>query len=360
DTNILFRMIGPEGAHSRVHGSNVFIDRKAPKDQRYKAVSQGIYTTGTPPHRVTGMVSPDGLRWTRYGYPICDMFADSQYSGFWDDAHGEYVIYGRVGGRGRSIGRSQSSDFDEFAPLELVLQTTDEDPADSDLYNPAAMKYPYAANAYFMFTSLFQHGPQTLDVRMAVSRDGIQWTWPDRATPHIPLGDAGAFDSGSIYMGQGMLSVGDEVWQYYGGSPLRHDESKLDVLTKPGNSRTYSRVVNRMDGFVSADTGAEDGFFVTPPLLFQGNILKLNVDVRDGGAVRVGLLDESGEAIPGRSVEDCTVITGDHIDTLVRWGESGDVTKWSGTPTRLRVELKNASLYAFRFAVGYAEKGRDH
>jgi hypothetical protein len=86
-TNILFRQIGPEGAHSRVHGAQVFMDPTAPPESRYKAVSQGIFPAlGTPPHRIAGMFSPDGLRWTRYPDPICDIFGDSQYSGFWDEA----------------------------------------------------------------------------------------------------------------------------------------------------------------------------------------------------------------------------------------------------------------------------------
>ncbi|MCF6283892.1 MAG: hypothetical protein L3K26_01690 [Candidatus Hydrogenedentes bacterium] len=359
--NILFRQIGPEGTHSRVHGAQVFKDPNAPKAERYKAVSQGIFADlGTPPHRVAGMYSADGLQWTRYPDPICDIFADSQYSGFWDDSLEEYVIYGRVSGRGRALGRATSDDFSFFEPLTLVLQTDDNDPADSDLYNSAALKYPYAANAYFMFLSRFEHGNQALDIRLAVSRDGITWTWPEQDKAFIPMGKPGEFDGGSLYMGQGLLRVGDALYQYYGGSRLKHNEGKLENLVKPGNSRTMSRVVTRLDGYVSVEAAKEGGSFVTPPLLFQGNILKLNVDARDGGYLRVGLLDEKGEAIPGKSIADCEPITGDHMDVLVRWKEGGDVTKRAAKPTRIRVELKNASLYAFRFTSGFAGKERDH
>ncbi len=359
--NILFRMIGPEGAHSRVHGSCVIRDRRAPAAERYKAVSQGIFAPlGTPPHRIAGMYSADGLSWTRYADPICDVFADSQYSVFWDDALREYVLFGRVGGRGRALGRSQSPEFSFFEAPKLVLQTNENDPADSDLYNPAAMKYPHADRAYFLFPSLFQHGPQTLDIRLAVSRDGVHWSWPQQDTAFIPLGDTGAFDSGSLYMGQGLLRVGDELWQYYGTSPLKHDESKLETLVLPGNSRLYSRVVSRLDGFVSADAGTNTGHFVTPPLNFQGNLLKLNVQVRKGGSVRAGLLDEAGEFVAGRSLSDCTPITGDYIAALVRWKDGADVTAHAGRPTRLQIEMKDASLYAFQFTTGYAGEDRDH
>ncbi len=359
--NILFRQIGPEGAHSRVHGASVFKDPNAPKEERYKAVSQGMFASkGTPPYYVAGMYSADGLRWTRYAEPICEVFSDSQYSGFWDDQTKQYTIYGRVAGRGRALGRSTSEDFTFFEPLELVLETDDQDPPNSDLYNPAAHKYPYAANAYFMFPSLFQHDTETLDIHLAVSRDGVTWTWPQKGNAFIPLGKPGEFDSGSLYMGQGILRVGDELFHYYGGSPIKHNESKLENLILPGNSRTFSRVTSRLDGLVSVEAKEENSFFITPPLRFTGNILKLNADVRDGGYLRVALLDEQGEAIPGKTADDCDAITGDSVDALVLWKEDGDLTALAGAPIRLRIELHHASLYAFRFTTGYAGNERDH
>ena len=84
NNNILFRQIGAGDHYSRVHGTGVFIDPTAPPEARYKAVSQGQCQGATPPHRIAGMVSPDGIKWTRLPQPICDEFADSQYSGFWD------------------------------------------------------------------------------------------------------------------------------------------------------------------------------------------------------------------------------------------------------------------------------------
>ena len=358
--NILFRLIGPPTAHSRVHGVGVFFDPTAPAEARYKAVSQGLFDQGFDrPHRIAGMYSADGLHWTRYPTPICLDFADSQYTSFWDARLKKYVLYGRVGGRRRALGRSESDNFSRFEPLRLVLQADDQDPKDSDLYNSAPIQYRYAANVYLMFPSLFQHGPQTLDIRLAVSRDGVNWTWPERV-PFIPLGKSGDFDAGSLYMGQGMIRKGNELWQYYGGSRLNHAEGELENLVKPGGGRTYSRVVSRLDGFVSVDAGAGGGGFVTPPLTFTGNILKLNVQVHAGGSVRVGLLDEQGRAVPGRDLSDCVAITGDDVDLLVRWKDGGEVTPRAGKPTKLRFEMKNASLYAFRFTVGSSGPGRDH
>jgi hypothetical protein len=350
DNNILFRQIGGEGVHSRVHGAGVFKDPNAAPEVRYKAVSQGMFAGSNPPYRVAGMCSADGLHWTRLSSPICDVFADSQYSGFWDGSIGQYVLYGRVSGHGRAIGRSAGASFDHFGPLELVLQTDDQDPPGTDLYNPAAFKYPDADRVYLMFPSLYNHASDTLDIRLAVSRDGIHWTWPERGKPFIALGPAGSFDSGSLYMGQGMIRVGNELWQYYSGAPLKHNEAELDALAKPENKRLFSRVVSRLDGLVCVQAGAEEGTFTTPPLAFEGKALVLNVKTEADGEVRVGLLDADGKDIAGRTVEECIPITGDHIEKTVAWKDGADLGELMKTPVRMLVRMRNASLFAFRFA----------
>jgi len=141
---------------------------------------------------------------------------------------------------------------------------------------------------------------------------------------------------------------------------VNHKEGELENLVKPGNGRIFSRVVVPMDRYVGLEAGPEGGWFITRPLKFSGNILKFNVSTRPGGSVRVGLLDSNGSGIAGRSIEDCVLITGDHMDVLVRWKDNGDVMRWAGRPTKIRVEMTNASLYAFRFTCGSADAGLDH
>ncbi len=347
--NILFRQIGSaaDGDLSRVHGTGIFIDSTAPVAARFKAVSQGIFSDiGKPPHRVAGMYSADGLTWTRYSQPICNVFADSQYSGFLDESIAKYVVYGRVEGQ---IGRSASTDFSHFEPLESVLNINQNDPENSSLYNSAVIKYPFAEHIYFMFPSLYQRNPDTLDVRLAVSRDGIHWNRPDQTTSWIPLGQSGEFDSGSLYMGQGIIRDGDEISMYYSGAPLRHNEVTLEQLAERRNARTFSRVVMQLDRFIAAVAGTEGGAFSTPPLLFEGSELRLNVNVRQGGSVRVGLLDENGQSVPGRTIKDCIPLLNDSLAAQVRWKDSDDVSFWEKKPIRLQVEMTAAELYGFQF-----------
>ncbi len=348
--NVLFRDIGPKGAHSRVHGSCVFRDPAAPPESRYKAVSQGVFqSVGKPPHRIAGMFSADGLRWTRYAEPICNVFADSQYSCFWDERLKKYVLFGRVFEPTSAIGRTESADFSHFEPPTLVLGTNAKDPPKTLLYNSAVMKYPYADNVYLMFPSLYNLVDETLDIRLAVSRDGVHWSRPDQTVPWIPLGKGDTFDSGSLYIGHGMLRAGDELWQYYSGASMKHDETTFENLTQGKRERFFSRVVIQLDRFVSVEADSVGGSFETPLLQFTGEVLSLNVQVLSGGSVRIGLLDENRQPVPGMDVADCLPIEGDTIVQRVRWKQGSDFASRSGKPTRMRVELKHAKLYSFQF-----------
>lgn len=343
--NILFREIGPTGAHSRVHGTGVFLDPTASPEARYKCVSQGMFAQRQPPYRIAGMTSPDGLRWTRLPDPICDVFADSQYSTFWDAGLNAYVLYGRVNGRGRALGRTVSRYFTHFEPPQLVL----ENEPTRDLYNPAGVKYAGAANAYLMFPSVYDHRSDTLEIHLAVSRDGIHWRFPDLGTPFISLGAAGGFDSGSLYLGQGIINVGNELWHYYSGSPLKHQQANLDLMTQPANRRLYSRAVLRLDGYVSVQAGEHAGILVTPPLRIKGSRLELNVAVQTGGSLLVGILDTAGNPIPGLSPDDCVPVTGDQIRQRVQWRSKTKLASHSASSVCLTFRMTRADLFAFQF-----------
>lgn len=349
ENNILFRQIGEGASRSRVHGSGVFYDSSAPEASRFKCVSQGVFQgIGERPYYVAGMTSPDGLKWTRLEMPICHVFADSQYSGYWNPILGKYVLYGRVGGRGRAIGRSVSDRFESFPSLSLVLQTDDQHPQQTDLYNPACVMYPGRQDLVMMFPSLFNHPKDTLDIHFALSNDGEKWSWPDRQTAWIPLGADGEFDSGSLYMANGCVEVEDEIWFYFGASPLKHEETNLDSLLDPSNQRVYSRAVAKKDRLVSASAGAQGGRFLTPLLKPTGSSLCVTADVRHGGQIRVGLRDSLGKVIPGRALSDCELITSSCSGHKIRWKDSA-VAETLEESVQIEVEMRNAELFSFRF-----------
>ncbi len=354
DNNILFRQVGVDKYRSRVHGSCVFIDPSAPANERYKCVSQGLFQgIGERPYYVAGMTSPDGLQWNRLPQPICLVFADSQYSAFWDESKQLYSLFGRTSGRGgRAVGHSTSPRFDSFPLLtsECVLQAEPDDPPHCDLYNPACQSYPGVTGLYLMFPSFFRHQEDTLDVRLSVSRDGEHWTSPDHSHSFLPLGQTGEFDSGSLYMGNGACQlVGDELSFYYSGSPLKHEEVDLPQLSNPKNRRVISRAVAPRDRLVSVTPRKSAGHIVTPPLQFTGQRLAINAVAGPGGHVRVGLLDKDGVPIPGFGVADCEPLTGNTLEGTITWSAGSDLSTLSNRSIQLRIELQNADLFGLQF-----------
>jgi hypothetical protein len=106
----------------------------------------------------------------------------------------------------------------------------------------------------------------------------------------------------------------------------------------------------RLDGFASVRADFNGGELLTRPLKFSGNRLDLNFSTSAVGSIRVEIADETGQAIPGFAAADCVEVIGNEIDRTVRWKSGGDVSSLAGSTVRLRFVMKDADLYAMRFA----------
>ena len=112
----------------------------------------------------------------------------------------------------------------------------------------------------------------------------------------------------------------------------------------------FRRCALRTDGFVSVSapyTGWSE--FTTHPLIFEGSALELNYSTSGGGSILVEIQDGSGIPIPGLTLDDCAEVFGDKIDGTVRWKGDAGLGTLSGKPVRMRVRMRDADLYAFRF-----------
>ena len=75
----------------------------------------------------------------------------------------------------------------------------------------------------------------------------------------------------------------------------------------------------------------------------------LNFSTSAAGSVKIELQRPSGNSIKGLTIDDCPEIFGDSLEQVVSWNETSDVSKLSGEPIRMRIILKDADLYSFRF-----------
>ena len=105
----------------------------------------------------------------------------------------------------------------------------------------------------------------------------------------------------------------------------------------------------RLDGFASVNAGYDGGEMLTRPLTFAGSKLLLNVSTSAAGGVRVEIQDEAGTPVPGFALVECHEVIGNDIERAVSWS-GGDLGALAGKPVRLRFVMKDADLYAIRFA----------
>jgi len=366
----------------------VFIDPHGEEEQRYKMLFG--YRRGM---RVG--TSADGIHWTLPAEPLTTLPPnwDTQKVGFWDPLIGKYVVYMRVlldkddelpfpfaspmesdppvlaprlHRAGRALGRLEMDDITSPWPdgrIETVMTADELDPPDSDIYHPGGVyQYPYAADAYFMFPYVYQHyrpgeghpkNDGVLDCQFAAGRDGVHWMRYDRA-PFIPRGLPGEPDCGHARGTGFFFRRGDYLYHYYNGWPWTHGGFRLLSDAKRQDRENWGRefmgvVVHRLDGFVSADAPYAGGRLLTPPLVFRGERLELNIDVAAMGVARVEIQDGGGRPIPGFALEDCDRILKNDVSYVARWKGEADVSALAGQPIRLRFEMRSARLYAFQF-----------
>ena len=359
------------------HGS-IFKDPSAEPEQRFKCILGAgkydyvsVYGGGArfrydenPPDTwhygsVGGLYSPDGIHWTPCEKLIMPWYTDTRNVAFWDDRLQKYVAYVRWNEylraedgaqRGsfdyRAIARSESADFENFPVPEKILEPDFDDPEDADmwgggLYDTAAVKYPFADDAYLIFTAAYYHTTDALDIQLATSRDGIHFTrWRE---PFVRLGPAGAFDSMMLYMGVGVLPIGDELRLYYTGYDQPHDK-----VTGEEYRPAIGSALLRLDGFVSQDAGGQEGWLTTLLFTCEGDHLEVNMDGSARGWLKVEILDEGLQPLKGFTEADADRLGGSSTSQTVTWNGEQDLSALKGQTVRLRLVGQSVKLYAFQ------------
>ena len=377
---------------------SVVVDENDVPERRYKMLFCGGEC------KMRAAYSPDGFDWTVLNdwKPVSDQGADSGNIFFWDDAVGKWVGYFRMWDSTRRVSRVETDDwtcwpdrtvenvvlspdeldsydeyldapcfrpgefidkrlnglrYDPYGPQDkFVWLSDDTEKVDGvDFYNQPVTKYPFADQAYVMPFTAFQHRPNLQEIRLAVSRDGINWTRPgDRQAWIRPPVDRFI---GEMYCGPGVVRRGSELFHYHSSMSMWHGWGKpgqYEMIQPEPYTGSIRRVTLRLDGYVSVDAGNLAGGFVTPPMVFQGEQLLLNVDTGASGWVKVELVREHGDPIwgyriNGHTLGECDPIVCNATSRVVTWKGNADVSGLAGKPVRMHVRMRNARLYAFQF-----------
>ena len=332
--------------------------------------------------------SADGLRWHPYQTAATGLrAADTQPTWFWDSRIGRYVGYSRELPP-RMVGYNESDDFLHWEHFSLALKpdardlgalagflphsplseapqkAADVEPVFGkgwtvvaamplDFYGTGVFKYAEAEDVYVAMLPVYYHwrsphaGPSTADVQLAVSRDGRRFQRLGGRRPFLRLGPEGSFASRWVWPLVQPVRMGDQLWIYYVGGNRDHAGR---VAPKAAEHETaISRAILRLDGFVSVDADYGGASFTTPPLVFEGSRLELNVDTSAGGVALVEIQDASGQPIPGHALGEADEINGNSVRFPVTWRANSDISQLAGQPVRLCFKLRDCHLYAFQF-----------
>jgi hypothetical protein len=93
------------------------------------------------------------------------------------------------------------------------------------------------------------------------------------------------------------------------------------------------------------------GEAVTKPLVYAGSRLVLNFSTSAAGSIRVELQNAAGRALEGFKLAECDEVFGDSLERTVTWREGqADLHSHAGQACRLRIVMKDADLFSFRFS----------
>jgi len=318
-------------------------------------------------------VSPDGIHWRRNETCMLPFVSGGGCETFWDDQRGVYVnLLKRDGsystGEDPAYGRSatlfETREVTKAWPIKGVPNPYYEGwpfPAVTgegitvmgpDIFNAnkgqvfrtRTRKYPWAPDMYVAFLA------RNARTELAVSRDCIHWHIFDRPgdAAYLPRRLEVAGKSVNLdWILDGLIRRGGRIWQY---------------VNTAGRRTPSLRLLQRLDGFVSLDAGDQTGIVVTKPVVFEGDRLILNIN--SAGLVRVAITNLPGTEMSeygfgptsglakgqaGFGIANCDPIKADSVRQVVTWNGGPDVSSLAGKVVRLRFEMQNAKLYAFKF-----------
>lgn len=338
DNNVIWR-----GVES--HNFSPFLDANpnTKPEERYKALG-GVkqpgknWHQGETPGGLYAFASADGIHWKKMkNEPVMTKGAfDSQNLAFYDTTRGRYACFSRIfSNKVRAVQSSTSADFlgwSDGVPHKYAVGVPME-----HFYTSATVPCPTAPHLFLSFPKRFvtnrkkvleHEGPGVSDAVFMSSRDGVNWDRPFLEAWVRPGPDLKNWTDRNNMTANGIIVTGEGEWSLYISEHYRHDDHRIRRLTV------------RKQGFASMHAGAKGGEFTTHPLKFSGSKLLINYSTSAAGSIQIEALDDAGKA-----VATMPELYGDEFEATAL-----DVSKLAGQSIRLRVKMKDADLYALRFA----------
>lgn len=366
--------------------------------------ARGRYTAlfgTTVPKRGSGLClawSDDGLHWNAYPEnPLTPSGGDTYCNLSYDPRSKRYAIYIRPSPRpdGRRAGpagvrsllsRIESTDLLHWENERVVFDTDEADaPAQGTVSGSRADnsgEVPRGRDrvCYGMTVAPHQNGfigqAQIYDtttghmwVELAHSYDGVDWRREPRREPFIPLGPAGAWDSGMVgYVAAGgPAAIGEDWFIYYTGNNWTHH---FNVTALPERGRMWQiggvrlkrgRLVGYRTGGSEAEPSriapgrsvpaawANKGELLTRPFLFNGTAIQVNADASRGRFI-AEICDANGKPFAGFGREQAVELQTDGVAIPLAFRDRASVASLQGRTVRVRMHLESAAVFGLSFA----------
>lgn len=353
------------------HNFSPFLDARpgVPANERFKALGGAIYNN--PGGGLIAFASGDGIHWEKLrSEPVIAKGAfDSQNVAFWSESEQCYVAYFRTFTKGvstatewrldglRSVSRATSADFlhwSEPEPMQfdppqtehIYINQTHPYFRAPHLYIGLAVRFmpgrtgvtQAQAAAMQVDPAYFKAAQDVTDAVLLTSRGGARYDRTFREAFLRPGLRPQQWVSRSNYPALNVVQTGPAEMSCY---------VNVDCAQPTAHLRRYSW---RLDGFASVSAPYDGGELLTKTLTFAGDRLLLNSSTAAAGGVRVEVQEADGKPIPGFTLADSKELIGDDIERAASWKGGADLSKLAGRPVRLRFVLKEADLYALRFA----------
>ena len=337
DNNVMWR-----GVES--HNFSPFLDAnpKTKPEERYKALG-GVkqpgknWQQGETPGGLYAFASTDGIHWKKMkDTPVITKGAfDSQNLAFWDTTRERYTCFSRIfSNKVRAVQSCTSANFLSWS--DGIPHRYAKDVPMEHFYTSATVPCPTAPHLFLSFPKRFitnrkkvpeHEGPGVSDAVFMSSRDGVNWDRPFLEAWVRPGPDLKNWTDRNNMTANGIIT-GDTEWSLYISEHYRHADHRIRRLSV------------RKQGFASMHADAKGGEFTTHPLKFTGKKLVLNYSTSAAGSIQIDALDDAGKVIA-----TMPELYGDDLEASVL-----DVSKLAGQTICLRVKMKDADLFALRFA----------
>ena len=308
---------------------------------------------------VLGAVSADGLHWRVLEEPLVNVGGtplDTHNIAAYEPESGEYVAYLRgfpeelqhgVRGR-RAVRKVAGRQFGNWSAPRYVLMADAQDRCDDDVYTSAYCRYPGVEGLHLMFPAIYHRMDSELDVQLAVSRDGWNWSRPERKPVITRAAEDGEY--GMVIAGPNLVPLNEREWGLpYACTYQRHDRAPKEE----GPSRDLFRwAIWERDRLAALEAPVE-GRVTTIGRQCHGAELRLNFQTRKAGWIKVELTTpptepiSQVEPIEGFSLAEADPLSGDELDQVVTWKGRSDLSSLRGRKVALRIHMARTKLFSF-------------